>query len=167
MPERRKRMLTVEESPVISVPVVASETWMKEPEPRSESDPVRFQSEDEGEEEETAEADTEFFFSASTPSVSTSVSVAASPVRTIAEALIDQEPEWKATPPATRPQFAELEEEPTYSPIARDFALDFDPTLQAAVNDHRTQPAAALFPEPDEESLRELDTPTFMRRLQF
>jgi cell division protein FtsZ len=31
MPERRARMLTVEESPVISVPVLSSETWMREP----------------------------------------------------------------------------------------------------------------------------------------
>jgi cell division protein FtsZ len=30
MPERRARMLTVEESPVISVPVLSSETWMRE-----------------------------------------------------------------------------------------------------------------------------------------
>jgi cell division protein FtsZ len=31
MPDRRARMLTVEESPVISVPVLSSETWMREP----------------------------------------------------------------------------------------------------------------------------------------
>src|SRR5476649_3070045 len=30
MPERRARMLSVEESPVVSVPVMASETWMRE-----------------------------------------------------------------------------------------------------------------------------------------
>ena len=35
MPERRARMLTVEEAPVVSVPVLASENWMREPEPVS------------------------------------------------------------------------------------------------------------------------------------
>ncbi len=31
MPERRARMLTVEDAPVVSVPVLASENWMREP----------------------------------------------------------------------------------------------------------------------------------------
>jgi cell division protein FtsZ len=35
MPERRARMLTVEEAPVVSVPVLSSDSWMREPEPVS------------------------------------------------------------------------------------------------------------------------------------
>jgi cell division protein FtsZ len=35
MPERRARMLTVEEAPVVSVPVLLSENWMREPVPVS------------------------------------------------------------------------------------------------------------------------------------
>jgi cell division protein FtsZ len=31
MPERRARMLSVDESPILSVPVVATETWLREP----------------------------------------------------------------------------------------------------------------------------------------
>jgi hypothetical protein len=47
--------------------------------------------------------------------------------------------------------------------------LEFDsgPQAPSALDEHRAEQAAALFSEPDEESLRELDTPTFMRRLQF
>jgi hypothetical protein len=47
--------------------------------------------------------------------------------------------------------------------------VDYDGGLPAltALDEHRAQAATALFTEPDEESLRELDTPTFMRRLQF
>jgi cell division protein FtsZ len=35
MPERRARMLTVEEAPVVSVPVLTNENWMREPMPVS------------------------------------------------------------------------------------------------------------------------------------
>ncbi|MDE3202022.1 MAG: cell division protein FtsZ [Acidobacteriota bacterium] len=52
MPERRARMLNVEEAPVISVPVVATESWMREPapEPAAPAKP-RFQSEDDEDDE--------------------------------------------------------------------------------------------------------------------
>src|ERR1700729_3581997 len=46
MPERRARMLNVEEMPVVSVPVVAADSWMKEPAP------LRFMSEEEEEQVE-------------------------------------------------------------------------------------------------------------------
>ena len=46
MPERRARMLDVESAPVVSVPVVAPDSWMKE----SDSAPLRFMSEVEEEE---------------------------------------------------------------------------------------------------------------------
>src|SRR5208337_4261258 len=69
MPERRARMLSVAETPVISVPVVAPETWLKEPPPEPAPAPApappRFQSEDEEPFEETMEADEPVFFSAS------------------------------------------------------------------------------------------------------
>jgi hypothetical protein len=70
---------------------------------------------------------------------------------------------------AARPQFGEMSEEPAYTARPRDYASDFDGGLHApaALEEHRAQPVTALFTEPDEESLRELDTPTFMRRLQF
>jgi cell division protein FtsZ len=46
MPERRARMLDVESTPVVSVPVMAPDSWMKEAEPA----PLRFMSEVEEEE---------------------------------------------------------------------------------------------------------------------
>ncbi len=78
MPERRARMLNVEEAPVVSVPVVAPGNWMREkdPEPEPAPKPARFMSED----EETAEsADDTFFFAAAAPGVATTVSVAVPP----------------------------------------------------------------------------------------
>ena len=38
MPERRARMLSVEEAPVVSVPVVAPDNWMREPAQRRRTD---------------------------------------------------------------------------------------------------------------------------------
>src|SRR5271167_1904510 len=78
MPERRARMLSVEETPVVSVPLVAvpveePSTWMSE-EPVAPAPPAapRFKSQDEDEEAEKSEST--FFFS-SEPAVATSVTV--------------------------------------------------------------------------------------------
>jgi cell division protein FtsZ len=164
MPERRARMLSVEEAPVVSVPVVAPETWLKDAgretrrEAEPESGPPRFMSQDE-EADETAE-DEAFFFSASTSNVATTLSVAKSPEAFDAESQPD--PELTAA----RPQFAELEEEPAYTPLIRDYTPDFDGGLRSP-DEPIIKPATTLFSEPDEESFRELDTPAFMRRLQF
>jgi cell division protein FtsZ len=172
--------LSVEEAPVVSVPVVASENWMKEPPPAKEPpaakqpEPARFMSQEEDEEEsaeEESDEDAAFFFSASTPTVATTVSVAAPPTRTEVNPVPDPqpEPEMRPEPGTLRAQFDELNSEPLFTPFGRDFPLDFDGGLPAltSLDEHRAQPATALFSEPDEDSLRELDTPTFMRRLQF
>ena len=180
MPERRARMLSVEEAPVVSVPVVSSETWMKEP-PAAKAppaarqpEPARFMSQEEEEvepAEEEADEDEAFFFSASTPTVATTVSIAASPAKTEVNSVPkpQPEPEMKPEPGTLRAKFDELNSDPLFTPFGRDFPLDFDGGLPAltSLEEHRAQPATALFSEPDEESLRELDTPTFMRRLQF
>ena len=50
MPERRSRMLDVASTPVVSVPVVAPDTWMKE----TDAAPLRFMSEEEDAQEEEA-----------------------------------------------------------------------------------------------------------------
>jgi cell division protein FtsZ len=178
MPERRARMLSVEQAPVVSVPVVASESWMKEPSPAKELPPVkepapaRFMSQEEDEQEpakEEADEDEAFFFSASTPTVATTVSVAAPPAKTELNSVSNIEPEMRPEPGTLRAKFDELNGESLFTPFGRDFPLDFDGGLPALtpLDEHSAQPAAALFSEPDEESLRELDTPTFMRRLQF
>jgi cell division protein FtsZ len=183
MPERRARMLTVEQSPsveqspVVSVPVVASESWLKDPAPKQEiapatepvpehvPEPVRFLSEDE---EETDE-DAAFFFSAATPSVATAVSVAGAAAKPEAAPVAEQEPDRKPAAGKARPQFAELVEEPLFTPLPSEFALEFGRGQKnsAATDEQLAQRAQEFFAEPDEESLRELDTPTFMRRLQF
>jgi cell division protein FtsZ len=169
MPERRARMLSVEESPVVSVPVVAPDNWFEEPAAASAPAPARFLSQDEEEAAEAADADAAFFFSASTPAVATTVSVAAPPAGTAVDSAMKLEPDRKLAPAAARAQFDKMAEEPSYTPLPRDYAAEFDsgPYAPVAPDEHRAQPATALFSEPDEESLRELDTPTFMRRLQF
>jgi cell division protein FtsZ len=169
MPERRARMLNVEDAPVISVPVVASEKWMKEPAPVAESEPAHFQSQDEDEAEDTTGEETPFFFSTATPAVATTVSVAASPAKTLVDSPVVVAPNLNPTAGQVRPQFAEIAEEPSYPLKVRDFSLELEAANRAltALEEHHAQEKTALFSEPDEESMRELDTPTFMRRLQF
>ena len=61
MPERRARMLSVEEMPVVSVPVMAPDNWLREPaEPRpTVPAPPRFMSEDDEEPGERAHTEPE------------------------------------------------------------------------------------------------------------
>jgi cell division protein FtsZ len=191
MPERRARMLNVEDAPVVSVPlgsvpVVAPENWLREPvaaptaapisastaaaavAPASELGPARFLSQDEDEEDTRPEAEDAFFFSSSTPAVATMVSVEAPPAKT-EEAAAELEQEQEPASAGARPQFAEMAEEPSYTPLPRDYSSDFGsgPHVPVPLDEQRAQPATALFSEPDEASLRELDTPTFLRRFQF
>ena len=62
-----------------------------------------------------------------------------------------------------------MDEEPSYTPLPRDYASDFGggPSSQTEANEYRAQPAAAPCPEAAEEAERDLDTPTFLRRLRF
>jgi hypothetical protein len=67
-----------------------------------------------------------------------------------------------------RPQFAEMAEEPSYTPLPRDYAPDFGSgTRAAAEQEEQRAQTATKFPETDEESQRDLDTPAFLRRLRF
>ena len=163
MPERRSRMLNVEEAPVVSVPVATPENWFKEiaAAPTSAPELSRFLSQDEEEEEETAEADEALFFSSSTPVVATTVNV------TAPDTISTEELEPAAIP--ERPRFEELCEEPPYTPLPRDYASDFDggPRVPTAVEERRTQPGSTLFTEADEEAQRDLDVPTVMRRSSY
>ena len=80
---------------------------------------------------------------------------------------------WKPPPElvaaSARPQFAEMSEESAYTPLPRDYAGDFGSSAQGevATEDRLAQPTPALFQGPEEESQRDLDTPTFLRRLRF
>jgi len=168
MPERRARMLSVEEAPVISVPVVAPDNWLAEP--AAATGPARFLSQDEEDEEETGDADAAFFFSSSTPAVATTVSVAASAARSAAE--FDREVEAEAEPADApgRAQVGQTDIGQEESPLLlRDFGAEFSSVLRDPVagEEHRVEPAAMVSSKAGEEAQPDLDTPTFMRRFQF
>ena len=140
MPERRARMLSVEESPVISVPVVAPDSWMREPAqpPITSAPPApRFLSEED-------EADTE--------------DDAQGPVTAAEQARAEEEePELVAAAP--RPRFADaVEEAATRVTLSRDYTAAAE-VQQAAP----ATPAADPINDPE----RDLDVPAFMRRIQF
>ena len=86
MPERRARMLSVEEAPVVSVPAgLPMHRGLKCPRTpgcsraarrrHARARPPRFMSEEEEEKAESAESDAAFFFSSSTPAVATTVTL--------------------------------------------------------------------------------------------
>jgi len=153
MPERRARMLNLGEVPVVSVPVVAPETWMNEAAeaPAEQAAPARFMSEDE--EEEAAHGEP-MFFSSAAPAVATTVTVAApQPAAILAD---EQEP---AAPHRAMGQ-AEQEAPP------RDYATEFPPSLNNNLPPDEQRPPS-LFAEPVDAEPRDLDVPAFMRRAQF
>jgi cell division protein FtsZ len=128
MPERRARMLSVEEIPMISVPVVAPDNWMNEP----AKAPARFLSQD----EEDAPI----------------VRPAANP------------PAAQNTPEA--PRFTEPAEEPAFTPLARDYASDFNAAPQGISMPERPQTGAVPHTQ-GEDAQQDLDTPAFLRRLKL
>jgi cell division protein FtsZ len=159
MPERRARMLNVEDAPVLSVPVMAPENWMAEPaavaaaqpapvmEAPAPPPPPRFMSEDEEPEP------------ARTPAPR--VMVAAAPDESYIKPEPAPEPELVGA--STRPKFAEMEEEPKFTPLPRDYASQ----VGNGVHVEEPQPVGALFAQPGEAAEGDLDVPAFMRRLQF
>ncbi len=185
MPERRARMLNVDEPqvvsvppvsvPVVSVPIVAPENWLRETEPaRTAPAPLRFMSE--AEEEQKDEA---FFFASSQPAVATTVTFAP-PQKSAAD------PE-----PAIEPMRRQFEEpmpagQPIESQRAANLASgsdpDFAPAGSAAADssfgphsDQHAETAApatgsaplSLFEERSTEPERDLEVPAFLRRLNF
>ncbi len=180
MPERRARMLSVEETPVVSepvvsVPVVAPNSWMREPkaapetalvpEPAPEPGPPRFMSQDEDEQDE-AGRDGESLVFASAASTAAAKVTAAQPD---ADAAAVPEPEETIQTATSTPQIAELAEESLYTPLPVDYAGE--PQGRVRSQDEPEEPGAApspsLFPENSEESQRDLDVPAFLRRVRF
>jgi cell division protein FtsZ len=179
MPERRARMLNVEEAPVVSVPVVAPGNWLPERDPAPAPTHARFLSE--AEETATENNDDAFFFAAAAPGVATTVTVATQ--QTMAEA--DDAMEFamqheNATAPAME-QFDALESEPELKAPPRDYAADFPEAPRRAMEQDMAEqdraeqemaeqaqgPEPSLFPETAGEQERDLDVPTFLRRLKF
>jgi cell division protein FtsZ len=160
MPERRARMLSVEEAPVVSVPVVAPDNWLGDTAP--EAAPLLFQSQV----EEEQEAEGEPSSSEGPATAVDSIEVAT----TQAEASVPfdvEEMELVAAP--ARPKFDELSEEPTFTPLPRDYASDFGSGVRPSegLDESRMQPMASSFTEPEAEAQSDLDTPAFMRNLKF
>jgi cell division protein FtsZ len=185
MPQRRARMLSIGEvvmleEPVVSVPVVASGSGMNEPAPKvvpKAPAPAPFLSQVEDDETvEAEESDEAYFFASSVPAGGGNAAPKSPAVKVIPEPVFspefdsdfgNHEPELVTA--VARPQFAEMSEEPAYTPLPRDYASDFGSGLrvQAEAEEQRPQAATALFAEQDEASQRDLDTPTFLRRLRF
>jgi cell division protein FtsZ len=185
MPERRARMLSVEEAPVVSVPlepppissvpVEAPSNWLSEKtaEPEPAPQPPRFQSEDEDDAAERAQSDAPFFFSSSTPAVATTVTVAGGAAVAVAEDDSDSGrgfgDDRDEVTRRSRPQFEELVEEPPTGRHPRDFAPDFseDVSGRAVQEEPGVQSPAAMFTEGEDAQHRDLDVPAFLRRIQF
>ena len=156
--------------------------------------PPRFFSQEEDEKEEVAAAENEpeesNFFSASAPlrpveRVESAEAVdgfeTAEPVEAHEEqaaayeqpvaydpaaAYEAEEMELVAAP--ARPKFAELSEEPAYTPLPRDYAQEFTSSRTPAPLDNtHAYPAATLFRESDDADGHDLEKPAFLRRLGF
>ncbi len=166
MPERRARMLNVEETAVVSVPVVAPGNWMRETEPEPAAAPARFMSEEEDAATESAESG--FFFAAAAPGVATTV--------TVTEALAKNDSDYakkfdmgRGNMPPAEPQFEAMHTDSQPAAPPRDYAADFTGTLHSGAEtaEHGAQSATPLFPQIHEPPERDLDVPAFLRRLKF
>ncbi|MGH9559969.1 MAG: hypothetical protein ACRD3S_00820, partial [Terracidiphilus sp.] len=170
MPERRARMLTVEEAPVVSVPLVASGNWMTEAAPPAAPAQARFLSEVE---EDSAEGNHGggFVFAAAAPNVTTTVTMA-TPGSMSASVPLGDSPSDHQNAAAQEPtQFDSIENEPDFTTPPRDYVGDFIVTPHENAEEYAQVeaqgPEPLLFPEAATEPERDLDVPTFLRRLNF
>ncbi|HUN86063.1 MAG TPA: cell division protein FtsZ [Terracidiphilus sp.] len=164
MPERRARMLNVEEAPVVSVPVMAPDNWMREAAPVAPPIPAapRFLSEEDDAEEDETVTDEPEMVTAAVPAQK-AVSKAASKQRTDSRPV---DPELALTP--ARPQFAELAEESAYTPLQKDYAADLGNGVRGPGAEENAGQSAGVASKPTgEDAERDLDVPAFMRRLRF
>jgi cell division protein FtsZ len=164
MPERRARMLNVEEVPVVSVPVVGPGSWMREPEPEAAPATPRFLSE---EEEATAPAGEPIFFASAAHRVATTVTVSAAPAMSSIEYTNEFGSGKAGAPAEARPAVMEASAESR--PAPRDYASEFTEPQHSIQEpaESSAQASSALFAEPGAAPDRDLDVPTFLRRLHF
>ncbi|HLY40943.1 MAG TPA: cell division protein FtsZ [Terracidiphilus sp.] len=152
MPERRARMLNVEEAPVVTVPVMSTDSWMREPAFVAPAPPPtpRFLNEDEE------------------PAVNEVVVEKANARPSAAAAKADKRSKSKTAEPepavAARPQFAEMAEDTAYTPLPRDYAQDFARTPEP--KEEAAEPEAVLSKSGGDQE-RDLDVPAFMRQSRF
>jgi cell division protein FtsZ len=174
MPERRARMLNVEEAPVISVPLVSSGNWLPETEAAPAPPPARFMSEEE-EEATAGNHDDEFFFTTAAPNVTTMVTVATPQPMATSDASANLAMERASAPVPEEPHFDAIESEPEFKTPPRDYAADFIVTPRQTFDEEMAElaqgpgplPSPSLFPQSAAEPERDLDVPTFLRRLNF
>ena len=175
MPERRARMLNVEEAPVVSVPLVAPGNWLHEAAPAPAPAPARFLSEQEEEAAAGNNNDDGFFFAAATPNVATTVTVATPQSMAASGAARDFAMEHEGASAAETPQFDDMESEREFKTPPRDYVSDFivNPieTMEEPMDEEMAEQAQGaepqLFTESAAEPERDLDVPTFLRRLRF
>jgi cell division protein FtsZ len=179
MPERRARMLNVEESPVVSVPVVAPGNWMPESNPTPAPARARFLSEEEDASGENN--DDAFFFAAAAPGVATTVTMATPQAMAEASDAMELAMQHESATAPAMPQFDAMESETAYKAPPRDYAADFSEAPRRAIEQNGAEPditeldmaeqlqgpEQSLFPEAAGEPERDLDVPTFMRRMKF
>jgi cell division protein FtsZ len=174
MPERRARMLSVEEAPVVSVPLVAvpvesPNNWLHEGKAAAapaQPAPPRFKSEDENEANEKGAAD--FFFTSASPAVATSVTVSGAAIAIAEQPDSNFERAQTDMVEPLRVQFQEPLEVPA-AQQTRDYAADFvqAPVFEATPHSQNAEPVVSLFNESADEEQRDLDVPAFMRRHKF
>jgi len=194
MPERRARLLTVEDTPVVSIPLspapvakislVPREGEIHEPAAApvlvhvavavAAPKPPRFLSQDEEDAskldkvDDSDKWDEDGFFSdpAHSESPAKFAEIAETPAETF-EASWPDEMEPAAVP--APPRFAELAEEPAYAAPLRDYipAFTHEASNRPAPEERRAQPDTTPFPEANEEAQPDLEKPTFLRNLQL
>jgi cell division protein FtsZ len=164
MPERRARMLSVEETPVVSVPVVAPDNWLRETDPAPEPAPApaRFMGQD-----EDAAADEAFFYSSAIPPVATTVTVAGVSAKPDAGSQFRTGPQHEAAIAPASAHFDEMELEADSMPSERRYAADSEGGVRGPSEEPGAPPSQSLYPEGNDEAQRDLDVPAFLRRLQF
>jgi cell division protein FtsZ len=190
LPERRARMLSVEDAPVVPVisvplestpiasvplvpaPSVTPDNWFSEPAPAAAPEPApeppRFLSQDEEDEEPESDMD-----ELDEPALFSGTAYVAEPaedsVPLVEAAAVSEPEEMELVAAPAWPKFAELCEEPAHTPLPRDYAGQFTAGTggPVALDEFRAYPAATLFRESDEEAQRNLDKPAFLRRLGF
>ncbi|MFZ0301294.1 MAG: cell division protein FtsZ [Terracidiphilus sp.] len=182
MPERRARMLSVEETPVVSVPVMAPDNWLREgdkpqktaieaepaaktakagpasAEPVKAPAPPRFMSED-----EDAGADDAFFYSSAVPPVATTVTVSA------ATKIAHETPVEDENRAPAGSSFQEFDSQPNSAPEPATVgpAPEVHAVASRAVEEADAGAGQSPFDETQEQPQRDLDVPAFLRRLRF
>jgi cell division protein FtsZ len=191
MPARRAFMLTVQEAPVISVPILPADNWLREPvkavsaelAPAAHLEPVepepavpaaaieerapapppapRFMSEVEEMEESGETVEEE------EPTLA--AATAAVSARTVEDEIAAFDQLFADSGIPARPRFAELSEESPYKPLPRDYAADLGNGVRppAPTDEPRPRSIGELFSDKPEELERELEVPAFMRRSPF